>query len=198
MDLREIIAANISSLRNERKITQIKLAEVLNYSDKAVSKWERGESIPDISVLKQIADYFGVTVDYLLTEVHTENARKSDNRTKEADRNHLIISLLGVLLVWLIGTFIFVEINILNRTGFPAWLSFIYSIPVSFTLGVIFNSIWGKARLNFILISGLVWSLLLSVFLSFITIADINLWIVFILGIPAQFIIILWSGLKKS
>ena len=47
-------------------MTQIELAEILNYSDKAVSKWERGESVPDISVLKQIADIFGVTVDYLL------------------------------------------------------------------------------------------------------------------------------------
>ena len=59
-ELREIIAKNISDLRKKSGLTQIELAEKLNYSDKAVSKWERGDSVPDVGVLKQIADLFGV------------------------------------------------------------------------------------------------------------------------------------------
>ena len=66
-NLRAIIAANIAELRKSRSMTQQDLAARLNYTDKAISKWERGESVPDIIVLKQIADMFGVTVDYLLT-----------------------------------------------------------------------------------------------------------------------------------
>ena len=66
--LRAIIAANVSRLRLERGLTQQELANQLNYSDKAVSKWERGESAPDISVLARIAAIFGVTVDYLITD----------------------------------------------------------------------------------------------------------------------------------
>ena len=69
-DLKSIIAENITALRKGSSMTQIELAEKLNYSDKAISKWERGESVPDITVLKAIADMFGVTVDYLLVREH--------------------------------------------------------------------------------------------------------------------------------
>ena len=73
-DLKQTIAKNITALRQGRKMTQIELAEKLNYSDKAISKWERGESIPDVTVLKSIADLFGVTLDYLLQESHEPQA----------------------------------------------------------------------------------------------------------------------------
>ena len=72
-DLRLIISQNIVSLRRKSGLTQIELAEKLSYSDKAVSKWERGESTPDITVLKAIADIFSVTVDYLISENHPED-----------------------------------------------------------------------------------------------------------------------------
>lgn len=65
-DLKAVIAKNITELRKENKLTQLELAEKLNYSDKSVSKWERGESIPDVIVLKELADLFGVSVDYML------------------------------------------------------------------------------------------------------------------------------------
>ena len=50
-DIRSIIANNLVILRRKKEMTQTELAEMLNNSDKAVSKWERGESVPDISVL---------------------------------------------------------------------------------------------------------------------------------------------------
>ena len=53
-DIKKIISKNIQTLRKDADLTQSELAERLNYSDKAVSKWERGESVPDIVVLKQI------------------------------------------------------------------------------------------------------------------------------------------------
>ena len=70
-DLKVIISKNLIMLRKGKKLTQIEFANELNYSDKAISKWERAESIPDIVVLKQISDVFGVSVDYLLNE-HTQ------------------------------------------------------------------------------------------------------------------------------
>lgn len=75
-ELKVIIAENIQSLRRDAGMTQAALAEKLNYTDKAVSKWERGESVPDVAVLRDIADLFGVTVDYLLRQDHTAD-RKS-------------------------------------------------------------------------------------------------------------------------
>ena len=69
-DIKDIFAKNLSKLRQASGMTQLELGERLNYSDKTVSKWERGESIPDAGMLKQIADEFGVSVDYLLEAEH--------------------------------------------------------------------------------------------------------------------------------
>ena len=85
-DIRHIVAKNIAELRLLNNMTQMELAEKLNYSDKTISKWERADSSPDISVLVEIADLFGVTLDYLVTAEHTEKATASEKeRKKTAD-----------------------------------------------------------------------------------------------------------------
>ncbi len=194
MDLRDIIAKNISELRQSVGITQSKLAEYLNYTDKAVSKWERGEAIPDVTVLKQIADYFEVSVDYLLEETH-EPPKKAPSRASR--RNRFFISALAYALVWLIATFAFVEVNIfVKEAAFPTWLLFIYAVPASSVVALVFNSIWGRRRLNFLIISVGIWSALLAVYLTTLAVFGHNVWLVFIIGIPAEIIVLLWSGLS--
>lgn len=195
-ELRDTIAKNICDLRTEAKMTQLALAEVLNYSDKAVSKWERGESIPDIFMLKRIADYFGVSVDYLLESDHTESIEKKIARHKLGARNRFVISFLATMLVWLIATFVFVSMLIFSPdSAIRPWLMFIYAIPTSSTVALVFNSIWGRRRLNYLIISILLWSLILSIFMSFIIIWGANVWPIFLLGVPGQAIIVIWSGL---
>ena len=93
-DLKPIIAKNITVLRQNAKMTQFDLAEKLNYSDKAISKWERAESIPDVSVLKSIADLFGVTVDYLLQDGHTDIPKAVDDVSVLRHRNRMVITAL--------------------------------------------------------------------------------------------------------
>jgi len=66
-ELKLITASNIINLRTAHGLTQAELGAKLNYSDKTISKWERGEAIPDAYVLTQIAELFGVTVDDLLS-----------------------------------------------------------------------------------------------------------------------------------
>ena len=193
MELKQIIAENISSLRREIGMTQAELAEKLNYTDKAVSKWERGESIPDVGVLKEIADLFEVKVDYLLVEDHSDSA--PEELTPRKRRDHMIISLLSVSLVWLIATFLFVLLRITNPDTNGIWLTFVYAIPVTMIVALVFNSMWGKPRRNYLLITILVWSLLASVYLSY---SAGLMWMVFLLGIPAQIIIMLWSRLGKG
>ncbi len=197
-DLKEIIASNISDLRNEAGMTQMKLAQLLNYSDKAVSKWERAESVPDIVVLKHIADCFDVSVDYLLCEEHEQYKENKRQRSRAVRKNNLIITGLSVLLVWFVATFIFVELNLLLPNAvLPSWIAFIYAVPVSLTVFLIFNSIWGKKRLNYLIISAMIWTGLLAFYLSSRFLTEENMWLVFILGIPSQMIVFLWSGLKK-
>ena len=190
-DLKHIIAHNLSELRRSASMTQIDLAERLHYSDKAVSKWERGESIPDVGVLKEIADLFGVTVDYLLTEEHT--APRED---VPAGRQHrrAVVTLLSVALVWLIATVVFVILGMVLPGLRGEWLAFVYAVPVSAIVLLVFNSLWGRRRRNYGIVSVLVWGLLLSAFLTY---PRGMMWMIFLLGIHAQIIIWLWSRLGK-
>ncbi len=195
-ELREVIAKNICDLRTEAGLTQLTFAELLNYSDKAVSKWERGESIPDIFILKRIADHFGVTVDYLLSETHTKEILRTEKQNRIVKRNRLLVTFLAAALVWLIATTLFVTLNIVSADiSFPSWLVFIYAIPTSAVVLLVFNSIWGRVKLNYLIITVLVWTLILSFYITVLALVERNIWVMFLLGVPAQVIILFWSGI---
>ena len=197
-DLRDIIARNLVELRTKAGMTQAALAAKLNYSDKAVSKWERAESIPDIAVLKEIADLFGVSVDYLLTEEHRRDREEEARDAARRRKNRNLVSFLSAGLIWLVATALFVCFAMAGISPrIPLWMIFIYAIPVSVIVFLIFNSIWGKRVIRLILISLLLWSSLLAVFLTLLFAAERGggLWMIFLLGIPAEILIFLWSGL---
>ena len=215
-NIKQIIAKNITELRQEAKMTQIELAEKLNYSDKAVSKWERGESVPDIAVLAQIAEMYGVTLDYLIHAEHeqpepqqvqetaeetAEKAAKPELTAEEQAFRHRrrgFITGMSVLLVWLVATAVFVLIELLPGEPKWHWLSFVYAVPVSMIVWLVFNSIWFTKRRNYLIISLLMWTVLASIFFTFLAF-DINILLIFALGIPGQIIILMWSmlGYKK-
>ena len=191
-DLKMIIAKNIVDLRRSHSITQAELAEKLNYTDKAVSKWERGESLPDILILKNIADLFNVSVDYLLSETHNKKTENINLGYKKHNRK--LISWMSIFLVFLIATFICAIAKILELKNSFYWLPFIYAIPVAIILGLIFNSMWFKKKHNYLIVSLLIWSTLTTIYLTSLA-SGHNLWIIFILGIPTQAIVLLWSGI---
>ena len=197
-DLREVVAKNISTLRQQSGMTQLMLANRLNYSDKAISKWERGESFPDVFMLKDIADLFGVSVDYLLTDSHAEYSLKDPDVEKMIRRNRAIISVLANMLVWLMATVAFVTVGLIDHDAvFPGWLVFLYALPISCVVALVFNSIWGKRKLNYLIISLMSWFVLISIYVSFHVLLDLNIWLIFLIGIPSQIIISLWSGLNN-
>lgn len=197
-DLKLIVAKNIAELRKSCGMTQFELAEKLNYSDKAVSKWERGESIPDVAVLKQIADIFSVTVDYMLAAEHRTKRMLPDIR-KINFSNHSFITGMSIMLVWLIATLVFVIGDMLREyTGLRHWLVFLFAVPVTLIVWLVFNSIWFNARRNFFIISLLMWSVFVTLHISLIVLAGINMRLIYILGVPAQIIIILWSRIKTK
>lgn len=196
-EIKEAIALNIQELRRSRKMTQNELAQKINYTDKAVSKWERAESIPDISALKQIADTFSVTVDYLITREHNEYKKRKKERRKIRKNNRKIITLISVVLVWLVALFVYMNIDLFAKNNLN-WLAFIYAVPVSAIVSLIFNSIWGNSRFNYLIISIIMWSVLASVFITIYVFTLKVVWLLFVLGVPAQIIIILWSRLKTK
>lgn len=196
-DLKLIIAGNIGKLRRESGMTQIELAEKLNYSDKAISKWERGESIPDVVTLKQVADLFSVSVDYLLRPDHPIENEIKREYTKRQRRNHKLISAMSCVLVWLIAAFVYAALVPIMKDKPLLWMVFVYAIPITSVVLLVFNSIWGNRRHNFAMISVLVWSIIACVYVSaLLFFGNPYLWPVFIIGIPAQAIVGLWSGLR--
>lgn len=197
-DLKPIVAKNIIELRRAADITQAQLAEKLNYSDKAVSKWERGEAIPSVATLKEIADLFGVTVDYLISADHEAENEIRREFTERQRRNRLIITLLSTTIVWLVATIIYVSISVSTEFRLSkAWLVFVFAVPVSCVVTLVFNSIWGRKKLNFFIISLLLWTVLVSLCLVlFLSLQKAYFWLVLAIGIPSQIMILLSSGLK--
>lgn len=196
-DLKFIIAKNIQRLRQEKGMTQLELAEKLNYSDKSVSKWERGESLPDIVVLKSVADLFEVTLDYLVEEEHSGKPVTKEMMNRNYRRNCYIITGTSIFIVALMATLIFVILAmIFPGTNYP-WLCYAYAIPAALIVWLVFNSIWFNPRRNFLIVSLLVWSLLLALYLTF-SMMGFYIWPILLVGVPAQIIIWMWSKLKNK
>ncbi len=194
-DIKSIIAKNITELRVAKGMTQLELAEQLHYSDKAVSKWERGESVPEISTLKAIADLFGVTLDHLVNEHTTEEKRDTAPERKYRFRNRSIVTAMCAVLVWFLALLAFVMLDLLPVEVELHWLAFVYAVPVTLLLWLVFNSVWFNPRTNFLIISALVWSTLASLHVTVLVFGE-NIWKVYLLGIPAQLVILLWSRIK--
>ena len=184
-DLKQIVAKNIMNLRTQNKMTQLELGEKLSYSDKAISKWERGESIPDAYVLKQISEMFGVTVDYLLND-NGDDAK--DIPKKHHHNNRMVITKITIVSIWTVAIFIFI---IVYLAGYLQWMILAYTMPVSLITLLVLNSIWGKLKNNFFIISAIEWSILLCLYLSFLIFANHNWWQLFVLGVPVEIIIYL-------
>lgn len=193
-NIREAIAENITALRQSANMTQSRLADILNYSDKAVSKWERGEAVPDVTVLKAIADYFGVSVDYLLTKEHDGGEIPSDKNARSRRKNHLVVSCLAVSLVWLLAMLLFVVLALIPMPS--PWTLFIAALPASAVVALIFNSIWGIRRMNFFIVSLMIWTLILTLHVFFYQYLHKNLWMLYLVGIPGQIIVLLASFIK--
>lgn len=189
-DINLVIGNNIKELRKINKMTQNDLAEKLNYSNKAVSRWESGEVIPDVQTLNNICEVFEIPIENIFKEqLPTEKVKKE---YKFRMGNKMAITLLSVLLVWLIATVTYVYSRITFNDNL--WQVFIWAIPLSCIISIVFNSIWGRKFFNFVLISILIWSTLTSIYLQFI---EYNMWLIFFIGIPMQIGVILWSNIHK-
>ena len=144
-ELKLISASNIIRLRTQAGFTQAELGEKLNYSDKTISKWERGEAIPDAYVLTQMAEIFNVTVDYLLT---THDAWENPNAQEEQEQGisrhsvNMIIAI-AVLGVWTMALSVFVLLWLL---GFIVWQSFIVALPVSILTYMVLICVFNRRK----------------------------------------------------
>lgn len=195
-DIQEILITNLIALRRARGLTQIELGEQVNYSDKTISKWENGDSCPGIEALYRLSAFYGVRIDDLLREDFSPEAPLSavEERAEKQQRySKLVISLLAVMAVWVIAITLFIAGSL--NTASEAWLFFIDAIPCSCIVLLIFNSLWGRRRMNYLILTVLLWTMLTAIYLH---VHLYRLWVIFLLGIPVQVAIILWSQLKRK
>ena len=203
--LKNQLGANIASFRKRNGMTQAVLAERINFSDKAVSKWERGESIPDILTLIELAKVFDVTVDDLLKDHNAlpENVGKVEQvmgmaveKTLKRKADKRIIAQLCSILVWFVALLTFV---ICASFGvWESWLAFVFAVPVNCIVLLSLRSAWRDYRSNKWLISGIVWGCLACVYTCLWVFAGLHLWMIFLLGIPGQAAVILWFRMFRK
>ena len=199
--LKNQIGANIAAYRKRVGLTQAGLAERLNYSDKAVSKWERGESMPDMLTMVQLAELFGTSLNELTADPNAlpENTGKVQKtmgkmveKTLKRKADKRIILSLSSILVWFVALLIFVVLTSLNIPY--GWLAFFFAVPADAIVMLSLRSAWHDFRWNRALISVIMWGSLLFIFTVLCILVKPN-WLIFLLGIPGQAAILLWFKL---
>ena len=182
------IAKNITELRKASDLTQAQLAEKLNYSDKSISKWERGDGVPDVLVLHKIAELFGVTLNDLISNETPKLPRKLPYLT-----NRIMIPLLSIGLSFLVASVVFLVLELFGIWEDKSWLVFVYAVPVSFIALTVFTELWWNLSLRFIATSGIVWAIAICVRLTF-PLDALNY--IFIIAAILQVLAVLWFVMR--
>lgn len=189
-DIKDIIAKNIIELRKKNHLTQGELAQKINYSDNAVSRWERGEVTPSIETLDAIAKTFNVPLSSLIED----NAKEVSNiRDKKQITNKLAIILICCSIVWLIAIIAYVYIKLIFKLNI--WTIFVWAVPISCLVLLPFNEYWGRYIYKFVILSVFQWSILGALYLQCL---QYNIWLIFIIGVPIQVALSIWAFIKPK
>ena len=191
-ELKASFASNLIRLRTAAGLTQTALGEKLHYSDKAVSKWERAESVPDAYVLTELARLFGVTVDQLLSpNAHWAPPPTLATETETYSRQFIILC--TVAAIWTLCMVEFVVVWIV--LGAIHWIVFVTAVPLSLVALLVFNSVWFRGRRNMFIVMALVLSLVLLIYLLLL---KYNIWQVFLILVPAELLVFLAFQVRKQ
>lgn len=182
------IASNLIRLRLAAAMTQAEVGEKLNYSDKTISKWERGEVTTDVFVLMDIAQLFGVSVDYLLS-IHGEKDPVIYNKPRTY--NTRVITAIAVLGVWTLALVLFIA---LWWAGFVVWQIFLFALPVSLITLLVMQSVFHQGRGNRFIVAALAVSVITAFYFLFL---QNNPWQLFLLIAPLFAIVFLAFRVKK-
>jgi transcriptional regulator with XRE-family HTH domain len=204
-ELKSRVGANIARLRRERGLTQAELAERINYSDKAVSKWERAESLPDVLTLISLAEQLDTDLNTLVgmsaeakpapvSEPEPPTPEKPVKKHRTADRG--VIQQLSSILVWVVALFLYMVLDAFGVKNL--WLLFVVAVPANAIVLLSLRSAWKLYGLNRILISVIMWSTLLVIYLLLLTLGKVNVWRILPMGLLGQAAIILWFKMFRS
>lgn len=186
-NLNSVVSKNLIKYRTLAGLTQMELAKKINYSDKSISKWERGDGLPDLAVLVKLSEIYGININEFLNPNTPEQEVVISK--KYTNKKHLLISILSAGLVFFIATIVFVVLFMINSTASFAWLSFIFAIPVASIVLLVFSLLWGNNYLNALFSTLILWGIILSICF---TVSMDRIWILCVLGIIFEFLIVFW------
>ena len=191
----ELLAKNLTYYRKASGLTQLELAEKFNYSDKSVSKWERGEGFPDIFVLKSLADFYGITIDDFYQSEH-----KAVKVSQSKKRKQIFLRLLSIGICWLvvIMTYFFLDTLLGNSYAFKPWLTFIYGPLATGIVWLVWEFIYHQRFLRMLATSVIIWTGALSLFLTFYVVMNLPLPLIFIVAIPLEVLEIIWYLFRRN
>ena len=194
----ELLAKNLAYYRKASGLTQLELADKFNYSDKSVSKWERGEGFPDIFVLKSLADFYGITVDDFYQSEH-----KAVKVSQNKKRKQTYLKLLSIGINWLVTILTFFLLNtLLSRFApeatFEPWLTFIYGTLTTGIILLVWEFIYHNRFLRMIATSIIIWTAALSLFLTFLVVLKLALPLLFVVAIPLEVLEIIWYLFRRN
>lgn len=180
-NVKKIVSQNLIKLRKENNLTQAELAKLINYSDKAISRWETGEVVPDLETIYALSEVFGVPVS-AITEKHDEE--ENDRDTSSALGQKILSQLLFICEIWFILCVIYVYINIAKQQNI--WQIFIWGVPATAFILWFFNRKEPGGIYLFCIWTVFTWSLITCIYLHMI---GNNPWYIYFVGLPAQGII---------
>ena len=191
-DLKLVTASNIIKLRTGAGMTQAELGAALNYSDKTISKWERGEAIPDAYVLTQMSEIFGVSVDAILSshdawEAPPEQQSVKDEKTYKA----YMIMAISVLGVWTLALTVFVSLWLNDIIW---WKTFVVALPVAILTHLVLSCVFGKRKYLQYIIAFFVLSIFIMLYFLLPGETPLQL---FLIAIPAEIIVFLSCNITK-
>ena len=176
-DIREIVAKNIVTLRKKSGLTQVELAKKINFSDKAVSRWEKGEVLPDVETLQKLSEVFNVSISSILEIKDDLQKNKSVKLTKKDVLSQVFL----ICEIWSIIAVIYSYFN-LSR-GMNLWQIFVWGIPATSLFLILQTRKKQNNISSFVYGTIFVWSFITCVFLTRL---KYNPWYIFLLGIPLQ------------
>lgn len=185
-ELKLVSASNIIKLRTDAGMTQAELGARLSYSDKTISKWERGEAIPDAYVLTQLAELFGVTVDYILSSHDSWQAPPEEaEQMKKPRYSEFRIILLVFISVWMAFLTAFVALCLFDIV---LWELFLVALFSSLLVLIVLLATFRRRRYLELCVGAFVLSVLLIIFF---VVPQMRLWQVLLLSVPAELIVFL-------
>ena len=193
-DIKKVVAKNLANLRKNKKLTQTELADKFGYSDKAISKWENGDTLPDIQTLYQLCEFYNVTLDFLVNEQDFEDKIKYINHlNRKVIINNSMIELLYCSFVWILAVIIYIYLLIFAE--FDYWQIFVWALPATSLVMLLFSKVWKQKIYTFVVRSLFFWTLVIACYIQFI---QYNIWPLFFLMIPIQVALILTIAINDK